>query len=391
VRAWPIPTPDPLVDVSRARELTREAGLDALVAHSLQNLYYLSGLHPLDYLVDAGALNFAVLPARADVPAQVTVPAFGRYMLDDYPLWPPGKVVYGGFHVAGGPPAASVADDPVGALRVALAAVGAERGRVGFELDQLPVSTARRIEAELPGLELADAAPILRALRLRKTATELERIRVAARALEEAIDETAERIRVGASEVEIERWLRAALLDRSVEATSISLGVGGRGALVWSYPTGRRVAAGEVIRFDITCAYGQYHADLARTVAVSDAAEADRARYRAVAASLEAAIAAVRPGGTCTEVFAAGLEPPRTAGYADFDRHNFGHGIGLDVHELPGLADSPEEIPVGAALCVESPFYVWGIGGFTAEDMVIVHADRVERLTHAPAELRVVG
>jgi len=391
VSSWPIPTPEPLVDVDRARAALAEAGLDALVAHSLQNLFYLSGLQPLDYLVEAGAIDFAVLPARPDDPAQVTVPAFGRYMLDDYPLWPPGKVVFGGFHIAGGPPSASVAGDPIEALAVACRAAGVPTGRVGFELEQLPVAVAARVRAALPELDLVDASGVLRDLRRRKTSVELERIRVAGRSLVEAIDEAAGSVRVDTSEHEIERRLREALLARSLEVTSVSLGTGPRGALVWSYPTERRVQAGEVIRFDITCSYGGYHADLARTVAVAEASELDRARYRAIRASLEAAIGAVRAGGTCAEVFAAGMRPPREAGLADFDRHNFGHGIGLDVHEAPGLADTDDEIPVGAALCVESPYYVYGVGAFMAEDMVIVHDDHVERLTVAPTELPVVG
>jgi len=391
VTSKPLPTPEPLVDVVRARELMAEAGLTAIVAHSLRHLHYLSGLLPLDYLVEANALNFAVLPAREDAEAQVTVPSFGRYMLDDFPLWPPGKVVYGGFHVTGGPASPSRADDAIGALRVALADAGVDRGRVGFELDQLAVAAARRIEAELPGLELVDASPLLRELRRRKTAPEVARIRRAAAALDEAIAEAAAAIRVGTTELELDGVLRSALVARGVEPVSVSLGAGPRGALVWSYPTDRALAAGEVVRFDITCGYGLYHADLARTVAVAEAREEDAARYRAIARSLEAAIAAVQPEGRCADVFAAGLEPPRAAGYADFDRHNFGHGIGLEVHEAPGLAAGDDTIPVGAVLCVESPFYVYGLGAFTAEDMLIVGSEGVERLTHAPAELPVAG
>jgi Xaa-Pro aminopeptidase len=387
----PLPTPGPLVDVARARALMADAGLTAIAAHSLRHLHYLSGLLPLDYLVEANALNFAVLPAGEDAEAQVTVPSFGRYMLDDFPLWPPGKVVYGGFHVTGGPASPSRADDAIGALRVALADAGVDRGRVGFELDQLPVAAARRIEAELPGLELADASPLLRELRRRKTAPELARIRRAASALDEAIAETVGAIRVGTTELELDGVLRSALVARGVEPVSISLGAGPRGALVWSYPTDRALAAGEVVRLDITCGYGLYHADLARTVAVAEAREEDAARYRAIARSLEAAIAAVRPGGRCADVFEAGLEPPRAAGYLDFDRHNFGHGIGLEVHEAPALAAGDDSIPAGAALCVESPFYVYGLGAFTAEDMLIVGPESVERLTHAPAELPVAG
>jgi Xaa-Pro dipeptidase len=386
-----IPATEPFVDVERAQKLMDAEEVEALVASSLRNVFYLSGQVAIDCLVEADASVFAVLPASPSAAAHVTIPVAGAYMLENFPAWPPEKVFFGRFYIKGGPSVANVAVDSVDALARSLQAVGAERSRVGFELDLLPVDLLRRIVAALPGLQVVDASSLFRRLRMRKSAPEVERITTATLALEAAIAETIEQVRVGVTEIELDRYLRQALIRRGVEPATVSLGAAGHGALVWSYATDRAVAAGDVIRFDITASYGFYHSDLARTCVVGEPTSEQSAYFRAVFEAVETAIATIRPGGSTADVFAAAIEVPRAMGFADFERHNFGHGVGLQVHEAPFIAAEGEEIPPGAVLAVEAPYYVYDLGGFASEDVVVVGEHGVERLTHAPAELPVVG
>lgn len=390
--SMPVPAPEPFLDLARARELLEGAGLDALVASSPRNVFYLSGLVSLDWLVEPDAVQFAVLPRDEDAPAQVTVPWYGRYSLEDYPLWPPCKVFFGNFYVKNGPPVGGErAADDVEALAVALRAAGVERGRIGLELDKLPVALHRRIAALVPGAEIVDAGGLFRELRTVKTPLEVARIRTATGALERAIRESLSRVRVGMTELELDHWIRTALIEQGAEPVTLSIGAGAGGATVWAYATGRRIEAGDVIRADITASWGSYHADLARTVAVGESTDEQRRHYAAVRAALEAGIAAVSPGGSTDDVFDAAIAVPHALGFADFDRHNFGHGIGLQVHEWPSLARGGGTIPRGGVICVEAPYYVYGLGGFAAEDILVVGADGVERLTSAPDELEIVG
>ena len=61
------------------------------------------------------------------------------------------------------------------------------------------------------------------------------------------------------------------------------------------------------------------------------------------------------------------------------------------MHEAPILDASAPAAEPGHVLAVETPYYVHALGGFAAEDVVIVTANEVERLTHAPVDLVVAG
>jgi Xaa-Pro aminopeptidase len=391
VTSLPVPADGPLFDVERARELMAADGLDAIVGHSLPHLYYLSGYLPLTYRTEPEAVAFAVVPANPAADAQLTVTADGCYSFEDFPTWIAEKVVFGSFYVRGGPVVRSTAVDSVDALAQALRAAGVERGRVGFELGHLPVDVQRRVLDAVPNIVMVDCTGLLHTLRIRKTPQEIERVRAATEAIEAAIDEAFANVEVGTSERELDLWIRECLLARGVEPATMSVGVGGGGALVWSYATHRRVAAGDVVRADITASYGSYHGDLARNCVVGESTPEQEKLHRVSYEALEAAIEAVRPGGTTGAVFSAAMDVFRAAGFDEFQRHNFGHGLGLHVHEQPLITPHETELPPGAVLAVETPHYVYGLGGFSSEDVVVVHEDRVERLTQAPAGLRVAG
>jgi Xaa-Pro dipeptidase len=387
----PVASERPLFDVERARELMRANELDAIVAHSLPHLVYLSGYVPLTYRSEPEAVAFSVLPADASAEPQLTVTIDGVYTLEDFPTWIPGRVVFGDFYVAGAPPLESTAADSVDALAQALSAAGVDSGKIGFELKHLPVDVRARIRAAVPGVAIVDCTSLLYELRIRKTPAEVERIRTATAAIEEAIGVAFENVRVGTTERELDLWVRETLLARGVEPATMSVGVGPGGARVWSYATDRRVQVGDVVRLDITASYGSYHGDLARNCVVGEPTPRQERLHRVSYEALEAAIAAVRPGGTTVEVFDAAMGVFRAAGFDEFSRHNFGHGLGLHVHEQPLITPHATEIPAGAVLAVETPHYVFGLGGFSSEDVLVVREDGVERLTQAPAELRVAG
>ena len=141
----------------------------------------------------------------------------------------------------------------------------------------------------------------------------------------------------------------------------------------------------------------KYHSDMTRTFAKGEASDEIVEWFELTAEALEAALDAVEPGATGAEVHAAACEVYEDAGHptlrSDPDTetgfiHSTGHGVGLDVHERPGLNPRGEPLEPGQVITVEPGLYDPAVGGVRIEDIVIVTEDGYENLTEDyPVEL----
>ena len=107
-----------------------------------------------------------------------------------------------------------------------------------------------------------------------------------------------------------------------------------------------------------------------------------RRAYEAVKEAQQAAIDAVRPGIAVGEVDAAARKVLRKAGLGRYFTHSTGHGVGLEIHEIPRVADGQKEIlQPGMVITIEPGVYFPGKWGVRIEDMVAVTAGGCEVLT----------
>jgi len=141
-----------------------------------------------------------------------------------------------------------------------------------------------------------------------------------------------------------------------------------------------------------------YHADMTRTFCVGDPEPAAREWYDLTVEALDAAVEAVKPGATGEDVHAAACAVYEDAGEPTFRTdpetetgfiHSTGHGIGLDVHELPRLASGGPELEPGNVVTVEPGLYDPAVGGVRLEDLVVVTEDGAETLTDYPLSFQV--
>jgi len=299
------------------------------------------------------------------------------------------------------------------ARRVVVAAFVADAGVDSVAVPgRFPLSTADGLRERGVTVE-PDEDDVVTEIRAVKTDEEVEHVRAAQRANEAALaraealladaevvdgllhhdDEvlTAERVR---GEIELELLRRGCGTDETIVAPA-EQGADPHDRGSGPLPAGEPVVVDVFPRSKAT----KYHADMTRTFVRGEPTAELRARYEATIAAMDAAFEAIAPGVTgagvhdavCDAYEARGYETLRSNPAAETGFiHGTGHGVGLDVHELPRLAPGGGELEVGNVVTVEPGLYDPDVGGVRVEDLVVVTADGYENLTDYPKDL-VVG
>jgi Xaa-Pro aminopeptidase len=243
------------------------------------------------------------------------------------------------------------------------------------------------------GVQLKSAPPFVERARMVKDATELERIRAAVKLGARLFDRALEVIRPGVKENEVAAEMEYAARRAGADEMSVPtiIASGARSALPHGRASSQAIATGGFVVCDFGVILGGYCSDQTRTVWVSPAsgakassAKAEEARrtYDAVREAQEAAIAAVRPGNSVGEVDAAARKILRKAGLGRYFTHSTGHGVGLEIHEVPKVAAGQKELlKPGMVITIEPGVYFPGKWGVRIEDMVAVTADGCDVLT----------
>jgi Xaa-Pro aminopeptidase len=364
-----------LVDVDRLRAALADASQDAVVATSERNVHYLATFAGFDYLIEPETTSYAVVPADPGREPELVASMSERLLLRYAPSWITRVRCFGTYHIVGAPTydGAQYATRH-DALAGSLSDLGLAAGRVGFELELLPGRDLDELRTRLPQLDVVDASPLLRCLRMQKTSVEISRLRCATEITERAIDDAFAQLRAGMTEQELAHVIASGITARGGHLVYCQVGYNGHGAMGVVYPTDRPLARGDLVRVDVSARYQGYHSDLGRNCA------------------MQAAVGAVRPGASAGDVFATAMAVPREMGMPEFQRHHVGHGIGLQAHEAPFLRPNASEIiQPGMVLALEAPFYVYDRFAFSPEDIGVVTPTGFELFSHAPAALPEVG
>ena len=132
----------------------------------------------------------------------------------------------------------------------------------------------------------------------------------------------------------------------------------------------------------------RYFADMTRTVVHGEASEDLKEMYEAVLAAQEKGLEMVKPGVSATDVHNVVCDTFENRGYDTYRSgskvgfiHSTGHGVGLDVHELPGVGESGVLLETGNVITIEPGLYYPETGGIRLEDMVLVTENGCENLT----------
>ena len=260
---------------------------------------------------------------------------------------------------------------------------------LGFEAPHLSFSLHRTLSEALAevGARLVPTSGIVEGLRAIKDSAELELIARAVAVADEGIDYIRDILRPGLTEAQIAWELEKYLREHGAEALAFPtiVAAGENAALPHHRTSDRVVQAGEPVIIDFGATVEGYRSDCTRTLTAGSGDGRFAEIYDLVLEAQLAGIAALRAGPKAGEIDAVSRDLIAKAGHGPAFGHSLGHGIGLEVHELPFLRDKGEDIlQPNMVVTIEPGVYLPGWGGVRIEDMAVVEPAGTRVLTAAP-------
>ena len=263
---------------------------------------------------------------------------------------------------------------------------------LGYEEAYLTVGELMTFEEKL-NAKLVPYNEKIYAFRAVKEQWELDRLKKAQEITDVAFSQVLERIRVGMTEKQLQAELIYCLLKNGSDGLSFDPIVvsGPNTSLPHGVAGDRVIQEGDFITMDFGAMYQGYHADMTRTVAVAYATDEMRKVYDTVLAAQLAGLATSKPGVTGGDIDGAARKVITDAGYGEYFGHGYGHGVGLEVHEMPGCgATSKMVMEPNMIASAEPGIYLPGKFGVRIEDVVIFTPDGHENITKSPKNLIIV-
>jgi Xaa-Pro aminopeptidase len=276
--------------------------------------------------------------------------------------------------------------------------------RVAVEANFVSKRTWDRMVEAAPDVELVPVENWVETLRQTKEEPEIERVAAACAVTDAALSRILPTLHAGMTEVEVALALEWEIRTGGAEALAFDVIVlsGPRAAMPHGSPGARRLATGEALLFDIGAQVCGYRSDMTRTLFVGEPSTRDLGIYELVAraqqAPIDALAAAISGGGplpTGRALHIIARDVIAAAGHGDHFGHGLGHGVGLAIHEAPGLGMSAPDVPLPSptVFTVEPGVYIDGEVGVRIEDTLVLDAaaGRFEHLSLFPREVTVIG
>jgi len=345
----------------RLRICLSELGADAILVSHLPNVRYLCG-----FSGSAGLL--LVDPQRSIL-----------FTDSRYTFQARQEVAGARVHIAKG-----------GLLRAVGEALRGKRGRwrVAYSSMHMTVSEKQLLESAAgPRVRWVADKSAVENLRAEKDAGELARIREAAALISRVFARALRQVTPGVTELDMAAEIEYGIKTAGGSGPSFETIVasGARSAWAHARPTSKPLRRGELVVFDQGAIIAGYCSDMTRTVFVGRAPARIRGLYHAVLEAQLAAKQAIRPGVAAGDIDKAARDSLKAHKLARNFTHSTGHGLGLEVHEMPRIGKGdPTVLRQGMVLTVEPGVYIEGLGGVRIEDDVVVTASGCEDLTTAP-------
>lgn len=267
--------------------------------------------------------------------------------------------------------------------------------RLGFEADFVTYSSHRKLRRLIKkSIRLVGTKGLVESLRLVKDAEEVEKIRLAAKLVDDCFDYIVGFVKPGMTEREVALEIDVYLRRHGAEKQGFDTiaAAGPNAAFPHHQPTYAVLELGQMVKLDYGALLNGYNSDITRTIFLGPPDAKQREVYATVLAAQQSAIEAIRPGKIGKEIDAVARDYIKDHGYGDYFGHGLGHSLGIDVHDGGGLTTTSEIVLApGMVMTVEPGIYIEGWGGVRIEDDIVVTETGVEVLTHATKDVIVIG
>ncbi len=255
---------------------------------------------------------------------------------------------------------------------------------VGFEDDFITVGEFKTMKAALGDFTLKPAGEIIAKVRSVKSEEELQLIANAETITQKALSKVIPLIKVGITEKELSAEILFEMIRCGAEGLAFEsiVAFGENSAQPHHRSGNKKLEKNDLILIDIGCKADGYCSDMTRTFTLGEPNAQLVTIYNLVAQAQSYALKNIKAGMTCHEADSLAREYLAANGYEKEFGHSLGHGLGINVHEMPRVAkNSMQVLEENMVISVEPGVYIDGLGGVRIEDLVIVKKDGVVNLT----------
>ncbi len=352
--------------LSRLRELMVREDLDAFLVAVPENRYYLSGYEAEDLALIESSGYLLIAPDRQYLLTDFRYQEEARAEAPDFEL-----VIY-----TEGP--GQVLPDLFTSLQTK---------QLGFEKDYLTFKRYQDVESALhsarPAARMKPSEDLTQELRIIKDADEIELIRKSLHLTESVLHSVWSDLHIGMMEKDVAWRIERSIREGGAGSVSFPpiVASGPNAALPHAVPTDRAIVEGDAVILDLGSRLGQYCSDMTRTWIAGRPDSRLSEIYKVVREAQLAAQEAIHAGEESVAVDAVARGIIDKAGYGDLFGHGLGHGVGLAVHEKPGLRKrQPTVLQADMVVTVEPGIYIPGYGGVRLENMVRITENGCEVL-----------
>jgi Xaa-Pro aminopeptidase len=351
--------------IEKIQASLRRKKIDALLVSQPHNRRYLSGYSPTDH--DIGESSGVLLIPARNAPV----------LLTDFRFQVQAEQEVDGMEVILYPKGL------LSLLKTLLPDLGINT--LGFESQYMLHSVFEKTKKVLAQVDitLQPLSGLVEEMRLIKSEEEIDKLRRSVLLNEAVFEEVYQSIEPGQTEIDIALALESTMRRKGAEAPSFEsiVATGRRSALPHAIPGNVKIKKDKPLMIDMGLILDGYCSDMTRTFVPGKASKKFLKIHRLVRQAQLAAIEAIREGISGAAIDKIARNIITDGGYGKHFGHALGHGVGLAVHEGPGLSfRNRKHLKAGMIVTVEPGIYLPDWGGIRLENMVVVRKDGCELL-----------